>query len=531
MKIYIIIHGLLAKLGLKTISAQFTFSYILIAFFALVGTVVLYQSIESSADAINVAGRQRMLSQRLAKEVLFYSLKLEDKANLLKTIELFEASHLSLIDGNGKIERITKPEIIKQMEAVNRHWITYKRSILGYIENDNLSDELAKIHRLSPIVLKEMHKAVQMIADEANSHSMVNQYVALSMPFIIMLLVFFGRQYGLCSLMRNIKIMSSCLQRVSHGDFSQQVDIPPHIKGTEVDLLFSDYNKMLTEIGSLLSQVNVAVQNVNGASQKVKRISEEAKTGANRQTSDISHFSKSLENLNYSVQEVLQNITETARASEQAEQEAIRGTDVVAEAQENIHTMTRQMNTTWEKLNTLENDAQQVGQVLEVITGIAEQTNLLALNAAIEAARAGEQGRGFAVVADEVRTLAQRTQESTVEIRSITERLQSQSKAAVMAMKISHEQVGQSVEKTDNTTLALKQITTLINDINDKTKLIKSTSEQQSVMSQSMNENMDNISDVAAGTEESVSELAVISNQIDSQMEEVQVLIKKFKYS
>ncbi len=526
---YKIIHAILSLLGLKTIQAQFTFSYILIALCATIGTVALYQSIESNTETVNVAGRQRMLSQRLAKEVLFYAQKLEDKKNILTTIELFEISHQRLINGDETIEQITAPHILKQLELVDGHWKTYKQSILNYINNNN-KEELAKIHNLSPLVLKEMHKAVTLITNQANSHAMLYQYVALVMPLIILALVFFSRQYGLVSLMNNIHIMSSCLQRVSHGDFSQKVDIPNHLKETEIDYLFSDYNKMLSEVGSLLSQVDVSIQNVNEASQQVNQISEIAKTGANQQTSDISHFVDGLEQMNKSVQHVLQNITQTAHASEAAEQQAMDGVNIVAEAQNNINTMTQQMTITGETLTTLENDAQQVGQVLQVITGIAEQTNLLALNAAIEAARAGEQGRGFAVVADEVRTLAQHTQEATVEIRDITERLQSQSKAAVSAMNISHEQVNLSVEKTDNTTSSLQKIKISIDEINSKTKIIMTASEQQSVMSNTINEDMSKISEIAITTEQSVSKLASISQNIDAQMNEVQNLIKKFKY-
>ena len=524
-----IIHSTLNNLGIRTVNAQFTLSYVLIALFAFSSTVLMYLMMSSSADAINTAGRQRMLSQRVAKEALLFAQNVESRETVMKTIALFEASHQLLLNGNDKIAPISSPEILAKMDDVEKKWQEYKRVILSYMDSKSEAD-LKELHRLSPIVLKQMHATVTQMAEQSNQAMHDQQWMALIIPLAILTLVFLGRMYGMVTLMKNIKDIQNSLTHVSNGDFSRPLEIAPYYKDSEIDDLFSTYNRMLEQVGNLLAQVNNAIEHVGQSTNQVKDFSENAEQGAQQQSQDIEHLAGSIAEMNSSIQEVKENIAHAAGSAQEANSATNNGTGIVHSAEININEMAEQINDTSNALGELEKDTQLVGHVVEVISGIAEQTNLLALNAAIEAARAGEQGRGFAVVADEVRTLAQKTQESTGQITEIIDRLQSQAKKAVAVMGKSQSKVAISVDKMTETTSNLQQISTSVANITDMNQIIVASSEQQSQMADTMNGNMGSISQVAKSTAESVQLLSDAGNRIEEQMQNLQTLIQRFKY-
>ncbi|MFM8453488.1 MAG: methyl-accepting chemotaxis protein [Gammaproteobacteria bacterium] len=218
------------------------------------------------------------------------------------------------------------------------------------------------------------------------------------------------------------------------------------------------------------------------------------------QQKEIAHISEATSQMSGTVQDVAKNASHAADAAQSAGQETVRGDELVARTLSSINQLAKEVSHASEVIQRVDSDSKEIGSVLDVIKGIAEQTNLLALNAAIEAARAGEQGRGFAVVADEVRTLAQRTQQSTQEIQNMIERLQSGAAQAVTVMQEGTNRVQANVEEATKAGESLRAIKQSIGMIGDMNIQIASATEKQISVAKAINENLSHISEVALQT-------------------------------
>jgi methyl-accepting chemotaxis protein len=218
-----------------------------------------------------------------------------------------------------------------------------------------------------------------------------------------------------------------------------------------------------------------------------------------------------------------------ADATAQADDEARAGAEVVRLTIKQINTLADAVGHAAEVIHRLEADSSEIGKVLDVIGGIAEQTNLLALNAAIEAARAGEQGRGFAVVADEVRSLASRTQDSTSEIQAMIERLQSGAHEAVKVMKSGREQASSSVEQASHAGESLQTIAAAVARIRDMNQHMADAARQQGEVASEINRNLATITEVAEQTAEGAASLDQASSQLSGMSHKLQSLVGHFK--
>ncbi len=521
------IRWFLTKLGLKTVNSQFLFSYILIFLCALASVVTIYQTLGVDSNSINVAGRQRMLSQRLAKEALLVSQKAESQATLEKTIKLFEVSHNALLQGNKemKIVPVKNAEIIEQLKKVEGLWKSYKETILKYVASpDNAG--LNAIKQQSMQVLKNMHKGVGMMATEANSTVELQQTIAFIMTTSILLLVVLGRMFGMTVLMNEVGKLREHLVKVSKGDFSNPISYA--YSENEIGHMYKAYNTMLQQVGKMITGVSHVAGHVSTAIADATHTLDKTDRGVIQQQEEVAQVATAINQIAATVQEVASNTTQAAESATHADHEAKSGQSIVNHTRTGIQDMARQVEEAASTISVLEQDTQQVGQVLEVITSIAEQTNLLALNAAIEAARAGDQGRGFAVVADEVRTLAQRTQESTGQIGEIIERLQTQASASVKAVIKSREIANESVEQTTEAGTALNKIVDMVTNIRDMNTQIATAMEQQSQVTAEVDRSIVNIADVADSTRKAA-RLTVDSNsRINEEIEQLNSVIAQF---
>lgn len=268
----------------------------------------------------------------------------------------------------------------------------------------------------------------------------------------------------------------------------------------EIGDLARGFNAFVGRIHSTISHASDSADQLTRSAAATREISSRNSASATMQQDEIQQVATALNEMASTVQEVASNVAQAADNATNADAESKAGRAVVAETMEAIRSLANDIGRASDVIERLQQDSENIGSVLDVIRGIAEQTNLLALNAAIEAARAGEQGRGFAVVADEVRTLASRTQSSTEEIHGMIERLQHGSREAVEAMSEGRRQAHESVNKAERASQSLGAITQAVDSIRDMTAQIATASREQSQVTDEINARIANISQVATST-------------------------------
>ncbi|MGM0594638.1 MAG: methyl-accepting chemotaxis protein [Pseudomonadota bacterium] len=527
-KIAHIIQAILSAMGLRSIDKQYFFSYALIFTFAAIVAASLYMTDNNDAAGINLAGAQRMLSQRVAKEALLAGQGVGQEQTVRETIAQFERAHRALLEGDAElgVSAVEDSEVRQQLQHVEGLWREYKQSINGYLQQPQ-QDSLQAIQAQSPQVLKEMNRAVGMLESLAQARVDGQKRIALMMTIGILLLVTFGRMFGMTVLMGQLNRLRENLTHVGAGDFSHSLTIDN--PDNEIGEIFTAYNQMVGQMDRMVGGVSRATAQVSATVDRVAQDLEETTRGVKEQSSEIDQVATAMNEMAATVQEVADNTSRTAESASSAQEEAEGGQRSVAGTTQSIDTLAKRIEQAADVMNALEQDSQEVGKVLTVISGIAEQTNLLALNAAIEAARAGEQGRGFAVVADEVRTLAQRTQTSTEEIRGIIERLQSQSSKAAQMMAESRTQAQESVDHTNESSEVLNKIVDAIATITDMSNQIATAAEQQSHVAGEMDRSITRIAGVAEGTTHTADTTMRATEEIHEHMDTLRDLISHFK--
>jgi methyl-accepting chemotaxis protein len=286
-------------------------------------------------------------------------------------------------------------------------------------------------------------------------------------------------------------------ERIANGDLSKELQV--HRKD-EMGQLQNSMQAMTLSLRQLIGGIGEGVAQISDAAQQLSAVTEQTSTGVNNQKHETDQVATAMNQMTATVLEVARNAQDASQAAAHADQQAREGDQVVAQAIGQIEQLADEVMKSTQAMNLLKQESDKIGGVLDVIKSVSQQTNLLALNAAIEAARAGEAGRGFAVVADEVRSLAQRTQQSTEEIEELIAALQNGTAQVATTLDNSRSLTDNSVQLSRQAGSALEQITRTVSTIQDMNRQIATASEEQSAVAEQINRNIISVRDVSEQT-------------------------------
>lgn len=315
-------------------------------------------------------------------------------------------------------------------------------------------------------------------------------------------------------------------QRIASGDLTQSVS---STRGDEAGHLLNAIGTMQGNLKRTIQEISSASDQLASAAEELGAVTEESTRGLTRQNDEIQQAATAVNEMTAAVEEVARNAVSTSEESKSLATDAANGRGQVDNTVKGIGTMVREITESTGSVTTLAGHVRDISKVLEVIRSIAEQTNLLALNAAIEAARAGEQGRGFAVVADEVRALAHRTQASTVEIEGMIGTVQSGADGAVAAMSKSLATATSTQELAQRAGSALEKITSGVGMINERNMVIASASEEQAQVAREVDRNLVNIQELSAQSAAGANQTSASSQELSRLATSFNTMVAQFK--
>jgi len=393
---------------------------------------------------------------------------------------------------------------------------------------DSMRQHLADLEKTIGVFREASYNHFSNTIQEANDSSERALQVGLIISLLVIAMVTLTGYVISRMVAMNILNVATSLEDMARGEG----DLTQRLKTSgddEVGKLVNSFNTFVGRLQGLIGDIVGSIAQLSAAAEEMSAVSAESNDNVTRQQAETTQVATAMNEMTTTVQEVARNATQASSAAHNASNEADGGRRVVDETIASIKALADEVETAAKTIQKLENDSETIGSVLDVIRGISEQTNLLALNAAIEAARAGEQGRGFAVVADEVRTLASRTQESTLEIQTMIERLQSGAAQAVEVMEQGRNQAKVSVENATRAGESLHAITESVTTISAMNTQIASTAEEQSAVAVEIDRNVANISQLGDQTSGGARQTASSSQEMAGLAVQLQSLVGQFK--
>ncbi len=435
------------------------------------------------------------------------------------TYVAFKNKDGKVISGHGDKRKEAGAVLLTKKVVAEGVHVGYLEMLYGYKELERQA-ALAKKRHAQEI------NTMNAVKDESIRHATIVSFVFAAITGAAMaLLVYFLFKV---LVIRRLKALEDSLKDVAmgEGDLTKRVQVN---SDDIIGRIGKHYNHFVAKLHEIIKQVVSATEQITTASEHMRMQTDESRADIMKQNSEIDQAATAINEMAATVNEVARNAATAADAAHNADTESNEGLEIVNNTIRSIGELTKEVDSASEVINELERDSGNISVILDVIRGIAEQTNLLALNAAIEAARAGEQGRGFAVVADEVRTLASRTQESTEEIHNMIEKLQLGTQNAVKVMEEGCSRAKHSEEMAQKAGTSLNSIAKAVATITQMNTQIASAAEEQGSVAEEINRNIMVVRDYSQKSSDSMEQTSHSSEMLSQLAVNLGSLVNKFK--
>ncbi len=509
----------------------------------IVGTVYITLN-KQKADAviINLAGRQRMLTQKMTKEMLNLirgEASTVDVEDLKKTVKVFDVTLKALHDGGSapldlKMTRFravppSKGKVRKQLDKVRNLWEKFKghmEKILEYVQGGNAvsHENVLYIMEHNVELLSEMNKAVGLMQKEAEKKIQALRVIIAFFLFIsvIVFLISFSIAN---SILKPLTQFVEEFRRGANGNLTVRVEVDSE---DEIGLMARTFNEFMETLNQLIKS---AKDVSHAASQSVSE-SAEVINGFVVSSRELSGKTESIasatEELNATVKEIADVTRQANEKTETAAELAVQGTGQLKNLIDEIQNVVNVEQEFADKFRRLTQDSTQVSDVVVVINDIADKINLLALNAAIEAARAGEAGRGFSVVAEEVRKLAEKTKDSTKEIREVIDKIQKDIGNMSGEVNRNVDIIREMASRALDVGSLIEQMSSAISEVRSFINHVTSATEEQAIATNDISQNITNISAALAQYTQSMMNISSVMEELSRKVEEMNVLLNRF---
>ncbi|MGL4225128.1 MAG: methyl-accepting chemotaxis protein [Vibrio sp.] len=481
---------------------------------------------------------QRLASLRLAYALMIDDLSYQRASKLTLEQKMAEYSSAELAYGILPIISQDDARIFDALKSAAREYAAMLNNLIKIVESGDIvaTDNMIKnltpltqnIVQLSMELQLENERMASVLTSQSNTVYDKSFATSIMISVLITLLVVVIAYFLIRQIRNPLFVLQESIRKIAGGDLASLIDTK-QFAADEFGDLAKGFSEMQHNLRLLVHEVSSSVVRLGTAAEEISAVAVQSANNMSTQQNEINQLATAMNEMSSTVQDVASNTNDAAEMANSATSTAELGSQVVGYAATHIEKVASVIEDTAVVIHGLSDDSRNIGMVLGVIQGIAEQTNLLALNAAIEAARAGEQGRGFAVVADEVRALAKRTQDSTTEINRIISDLQQRAADAGVTMQQSQNMIFEAVDSAREAGKSISEINSSVNSISQMNIQIATATEEQRAVTEELNRNVVNISDaseeVATGAQQ-MSQACRDLNQLANQLQEV---VAKFR--